>query len=144
MDVSKDATRDADGEDGQVALGLVLDTTGDVDHDSRVQLDLRIVEDHGSPAGDDVVKLVGPFMVVQFGVMDPNMVDLAGGAVLLFDKAANLPAGFRPRLNLGRVATQELHCDRHGISFVVDLSSEAVPTWSLTLRRLLCFRLVIV
>src|SRR5947208_13044966 len=39
MDIAHDAARDADGEDGQVSLGLVLDTARDIDDDAGVQLD---------------------------------------------------------------------------------------------------------
>ena len=101
MHIPHDAARDADGENGQVSLGFVLDAARDVDHDAGVQFDLLVVEGHGAGAGDDVVELVGPFVVMQLGVVDLDLVYFAGGAVLLFDEATNLPAGFRPGCSKG-------------------------------------------
>jgi hypothetical protein len=86
----------------------VPDATRHIDHDARVQLDLIIVEDHRAPAVDDVVKLVGLLVVMELGVIDLDVVDLAGGPIFLLDERADLAAGLGPRLDLGRVATEEL------------------------------------
>src|SRR5207248_47325 len=113
---AQDAAGDADGEHDEVALGLVLDAAWDVDDDALVQFDLLVVEGHGALAGDDVVDLVGVLVVVQFGVVDLDVVDLGGRPVLLLDQTADLPARFRPGHHLGRVATQEAGGGRHGNS----------------------------
>src|SRR5262249_18282044 len=116
VDVAQDATGHANGQDGQVAPGLVLDAAGHVDDDAGVQLDLLVVQEHRPPAGDDVVELVGALVVVQLGVLDLDVVDLAGGVVLLLDEAADLAAGLRPGPDLRRVAPQEPGSRAHGVS----------------------------
>src|SRR5262245_32622203 len=52
------------------------------------------------------------------GVLGLDVVDIGGGAVLLLDQAADLAAGLRPGLHLGRVATQEAACRLHGVSLI--------------------------
>src|SRR5438477_6112556 len=64
MHIAEDAARHAHGEDGEVALRLVLDAARDVDDDAGVHLDFLVVEDHRALARDDVVKLVGAFVIV--------------------------------------------------------------------------------
>jgi hypothetical protein len=43
---------------------------------------------------------------MQLGVVDGDVVDFGGSAVLFFDKRANLPTRFRPRFDLLWVAAQ--------------------------------------
>src|SRR5439155_15514586 len=107
------ATRHTDRENGQTPLGLVLDAAGHVDDHARMQLNLLIVEYHGSLAGDHVIEFVGPVVVVQPSVLDLNVMDLTGGAVLLINEAANLTAGFHPGRYFRRIAAQEASCRRH-------------------------------
>src|ERR1700730_2236584 len=59
VDIIQNAARHADGENRQVSLRLVLDAARHVDHDSLVQLDFLVVEDHGALAVDDVIEFVG-------------------------------------------------------------------------------------
>jgi len=96
VDVVEDAAGDADGEDGQLPDGFVPHPAGDVDDDALVQLDLLAVEHHRPLPGDHVIDLVGPLVVVQLGVADPDVVNLGGRTVLLLDQAADLAARLRP------------------------------------------------
>src|SRR5262249_20210375 len=114
MDVVQDAPGDADGQDGQLAHGLVPDAPGDIDHHALVQVDLLIVEDHPALPVDDVVELVGALVVVQLGVVDLDVVDLGGSLILLFDDRADLAAGLGPGLDLGGVTAQEPGYGAHG------------------------------
>jgi hypothetical protein len=105
MHVAQDASGYTDREDSQVSPGLVSHTARNVDHNPSVEFDLLIVEDHAPLAADYVVKLVGPLVVVQLGIVDFDVVNFAGSAVLLLDQATNLSAGLCPRLYLGRIST---------------------------------------
>ena len=107
VNVVHDATRNADNKYGQIANRFVLDASRDVNDHTLVKFDFRAVERHRSLAIDDVIKLVGLGVVVQFGVMDFDDMHLPRRAVLLIDQTTNLAAGLRSRPDLGRVATQE-------------------------------------
>src|SRR5262249_24044068 len=63
--------------------------------------------------------LVRLLVVVQPGVLDLDVVDLGGRAVLLLDQAADLAAGLRPGRDVRRVAPQETNFRAHGASSVV-------------------------
>jgi hypothetical protein len=80
--------------------------SGDVDDSPLAQLDLLAVEHHRAGAGDDVIEFVGALVVVQPGVVDLDVMDLGGGAVLVLDQAADLAAGLRPGLDFGRVGAK--------------------------------------
>jgi hypothetical protein len=75
-----------------------------------VKLDFLIVKYHGPSTGDDVIDLVGPFVVMQFGVLDLDMMDLGGRFVPFFDETPNLPAGLCPGLDVSRISTQKVGC----------------------------------
>ena len=102
--VSQHAAWNTNRQDRQLALGLVLHATGDIDHHSLMQLDLFVIQDHAALAGDHVIEFVGALMVMQLGVLDLDMVHLSGGAILLFDEATDLPTGLRPGLDYRRIA----------------------------------------
>src|SRR5262249_368028 len=70
VNVAEHARRDAHDQDGQVALRLVADAPGYVDDHAGVQGDLLVVQGHRPAAGDDVVDLIRPGVVVQLRVLD--------------------------------------------------------------------------
>ena len=116
MDVIEHAAGNAHCKHRQVALGFVLHPARDVNHDALVNLDFLVIENHRSAPGNDVVKLVRSFVIVQLGIANLDVMDFAGGTVLFFHETADLAARLRPRLHLGRIATQELSGVRHRIS----------------------------
>src|SRR5262249_6479037 len=90
-----------DGQDRQLADGLVSDAAGHVDDDTPMQLDFFVVEGHRALAVDDVVDFVGLLVVVQLGVVDLDVVDLGGGTVGGLDQRTDLAAGLGPGLHVG-------------------------------------------
>jgi len=77
MHIVQHASRHADDQDGQLPLGLVLDSPRHIDDHTGVQLDLLGVQYHAALASDHIVELVSLLVVVQFGVLDLDMVDIA-------------------------------------------------------------------
>src|SRR5262249_18951622 len=59
MDVIQDSRWYADGEDSQLADGLVAGSPRNVDDDSAVQLDDLVVDEHRTLTIDDVIEFVG-------------------------------------------------------------------------------------
>jgi hypothetical protein len=104
--VVKNASRDADGENRELADRLVLDAARDVDDDTRVKLDGLVVEDHGSLTADDVIDFVGLGVVVKFGVVDLDVMDLGGCLVVFCNEWTDLAAGLGPRGDIGGIAAE--------------------------------------
>ena len=110
MHVAQDTTRNADRKNGQVPLCFVLYSSRDVNHNPLMQFDLLIVKYHGPLASDDVIDFIRPLVVMQFGVLDFDMMDLGGHFVPFLDEAPNLPAGLCPGLDVTGISTQEVGC----------------------------------
>src|SRR5205823_6927353 len=100
-------TRHADHKHLKLPPGSMLHAARDVSDDAFGERDSFVIELHLALAADDVVNLVGDFVVVKFGVGDFEMVDFGGGLVLFFEQAANLAAGFNPRSDISAVAPDE-------------------------------------
>ena len=108
--VVQDASRHADGQDGESADGFVLDAAGNVHDHAAVQLDLLVVQDHRPLAVDDVVELVRLLVVMQLGVVDFDVVHFARRGVLLRDEAADGAARLRPRFDVRGVRRRNFVC----------------------------------
>ena len=101
MHVVEHASRDANDENFQASPGFVLHATGDINDHVLVKFNLKPIEQHPALAVEDVIDLVRPLMIMQFGVGDLEMMNLGRGIVLLFQERADLATGFGPRLHVG-------------------------------------------
>ena len=85
----------------------MLDAAGDIDDDALVQLKFGVVESHASLTCDDVVKLVGVFVIVECGIGDLQMMDLGGRTVALVNERPNKSASLCPWLHVGGIADRK-------------------------------------
>jgi hypothetical protein len=85
VNVVKHAPRDANGEHCPFTHRLMLRSSGDIHHDSFVNLDFVVVEHHRALAGDNVIDLIGLGVIVKLGMVNLNVVNLGRGAVDFFD-----------------------------------------------------------
>jgi hypothetical protein len=113
MDVAQDPWWYADGEDCQLANGLVAGSPRNVDNDSAMQLDDFVVEDHRTLTIDDVVEFVGSRVVVELGIVDFDVMDLGRSIVFFLDERSDLAASLCPWGNLGWVPAQVIGGDFH-------------------------------
>jgi hypothetical protein len=136
MNVVQNSRWDANRQDRQLADRFMPGSPRHVDHDSLMQLDRLVVQDHRTPAVDDVVKLIRPFVVVKLRIVDLDVMNLGRGPIFFLDQWPDLSARFFPRFDLGWVTTQDLGCDVHAI-----LLSEKVAVdrpWRPSPLRLVC------
>src|SRR3954471_15546369 len=86
VDVIENSPRNANDQDFEIAPGFVLYPSRNVNNHAFVNFDFFIIEPHSAFAIDNIIKLVGTLMKMQFSICDFDEADFACCAVFLGDE----------------------------------------------------------
>ena len=107
MNIMQHASGHANHQYLEITPRPMLDAAGHIDDDALVQLKFGVVDSHAPLTCDDVINLVGVFVIVEGGIGDLQMMHLGGGAVVLVNERTNQSASLSPGLYVGRIATDK-------------------------------------